>query len=87
MASRVYLTASISAVLDDPERDQSHVTLPQGAILQPTSSPSTTHRGMFGVYWEGRRYEVSLSELLLKSNLSSMPEYRPTTLWKSAKNA
>jgi hypothetical protein len=70
MASRFYVTDPISAILDNPdEGEQVRVTLPVGAILQPTSQPSTTLAGMVGVHWEGRHYSVSLSELLLKAEL------------------
>jgi hypothetical protein len=70
MASRFYLTAPISAILDNLNNgEQERVTLPVGAILQPTTQPSSTLLGMFGVYWEGRHYSVSLSELLLKAEL------------------
>jgi hypothetical protein len=70
MASRFYLTAPISAILDNPRKGEpARVMLPVGAILQPTSQPSTTLAGMFGVHWEGRHYSVSLSELMLKADL------------------
>ena len=69
MVSRYRLKAPIGAILDKPGGEQIPVTLPTGALLQEASQHSTALLGMLRVIWEGRRYSVSLLELLLKADL------------------
>ncbi len=68
MVSRYRLKAPIGAILDKPGGEQMPVT-PTGALLQEASQHSTTLLGMSRVIWEGRRYSVSLLELLPKADL------------------
>jgi hypothetical protein len=67
------LRVPTSAILDKPGGEQVPVTLPAGAILRESLQHSTTLLGMFGVYWEGRHYSVSLPELLLKAEAVQSP--------------
>jgi hypothetical protein len=67
MASQFQLTTPVSAMLVNDEGEPVRVTLPIGAMLQPTSQPSTTLLGMLAIHWDGRHYSVSLPELLLKA--------------------
>ena len=65
--SKYRLKAPMSAILEKSSGEYVHVTLPTGAMLRPTSQPSTTLLGLVGVLWEGRHYSVSLAELLQTS--------------------
>ena len=67
MQTRYRVRVPISAILDRPDGETS-VTLPAGALLQPTSQRSTTLMGMVGVSGEGRHYSLSLSDLLRKTD-------------------
>jgi hypothetical protein len=65
--ARYRLTAPIQAIYHTPEGGEVRVTLPAGAILFESVQHSRTLLGMVGVYWEGRHYSVSLSNLLQKT--------------------
>jgi hypothetical protein len=64
---RYRLKSSISAVLDRPDRKFESVRLPVGAMLQESSTHSTTLFGLVGVTWEGRHYSIALGDLLHKA--------------------
>jgi len=70
MMSRYRLTAPISAIHHAPEGAEiadRRVTIPDGAVLVESAQRSRTLLGMVGVYWEGRHYSVSRTDLLKKA--------------------
>ena len=61
--SQYRLKGSVSATLDKPGGLKTSATIPAGAVLHDSSKQFTT-LGKVGVYWEGRRYSVSLQDML-----------------------
>jgi hypothetical protein len=70
--TRYRLKSPIQAIYCTPEGGEVRVTLPSGAMLVESVQHSRTLLGMVGVYWEGRHYSVSLSNLLLKTESVSV---------------
>jgi hypothetical protein len=55
------------AISDKSGGKRDTVTIPVGAVLRDSSTPTTTLLGLVGVYWEGRHYSVSFRDLLKKT--------------------
>jgi len=70
--TRYRLKSPIQAIYCTPAGGEVRVTLPSGAMLVESVQHSRTLLGMVGVYWEGRHYSVSLSNLLLKTESVSV---------------
>jgi hypothetical protein len=67
------LREPIAAILDKPGGKPVSVTIPDGALLDPSSKPSATLFGMIGIWWEGRHYSVYPQELLQKAERIARP--------------
>jgi hypothetical protein len=67
MAGQYRLKVSLRAIFERASGEQVSVTLPAGALLRESVQHYITLLGMVGVYWEGRHYSVSLSDLLQKA--------------------
>jgi hypothetical protein len=57
----------MSAISDQSKGKRVTVTIPVGAVLHDSSTPTTTILGLVGVYWEGRHYSVSFRDLIKKA--------------------
>ena len=55
------------AISDQSGGKRATVTIPVGAVIHDSSTPTTTLLGLVGVYWEGRHYSVSFGDLLKKA--------------------
>jgi hypothetical protein len=55
------------AISDQSGGKRDTVTIPVGAVIHDSSTPTTTLLGLVGVYWEGRHYSVSFRDLLKKA--------------------
>jgi hypothetical protein len=55
------------AISDQSGGKRDTVTIPVGAVIHDSSTPTTTLLGLVGVYWEGRHYSVSFRDLLKKT--------------------
>ena len=67
------LREPIAAILDKPGDKPVSVTIPEGALLAPSSKPSATLFGMIGIWWEGRHYSVYPQHLLQKAERIAKP--------------
>lgn len=67
------LREPIAAILNKPGGEHVAVIIPEGALLDPSSKPSTTLFGMIGIWWEGRHYSVYPRDLLQKAERIAKP--------------
>jgi len=67
------LKEPIAAILNKPGGEHIAVTIPEGALLDPSTKPSTTLFGMIGIWWEGRHYSVYPRDLVHRAERIAKP--------------